>query len=107
MVEAKRLCGDCPLSRFTECQAEGSAHEHGVFGGLSAEDRERLDPLGAQRLTRTRVRESAQYDRKIVVSKVLSMNAEGTTHQDVADATGLTRKAVVEIVAKRRRATAA
>lgn len=101
IAEAKALCASC--HRRDVCRADGYGHEVGVWGGLSAVDRMRLDPLQARRLSKTLDRDARRADRAIVVRRVLGMNENGVCHQEVANATGLSRKAVVEIVHKARK----
>jgi hypothetical protein len=40
---AADLCLDCPLPQYNQCREEGWSHEFGVWGGLTAANREQLD----------------------------------------------------------------
>lgn len=42
VAQAKRICADCPVTRECLEWAEETSTYHGVFGGLSPNERERL-----------------------------------------------------------------
>lgn len=41
---AKRICGDCPVTK--ECDAFAGEGAHGVWGGTSPKDRAPAEPVG-------------------------------------------------------------
>ncbi|MER7445004.1 WhiB family transcriptional regulator [Micromonospora avicenniae] len=103
---AKDGCLDCPLSRYNACQAEGWRQEFGVFGGLSANDRQARDPEAYAALVKANEEAAKRTDRGIIAARelavmddgkaspdpkarVLSLLAEGKTPTEVARITGM------------------
>lgn len=72
IAAAKELCGDCPLSQHQACRAAGWEDDHGVYGGLSAADRRKLDPLRMARATKQRQTDSDDRDLAIVEQQTAS-----------------------------------
>lgn len=95
---AKDGCQDCPMRRFTTCQAEGWSHEHGVFGGLSAEDRKAQGATRFKKAVAVTKRESVGHDRYAIVRKVVRLNSEGMEADAIALVTGVSRRTVFNML---------
>ncbi len=83
---ALAVCADCPV--LTECRAWGIAHEaHGVWGGLSARQRERIRRRSGLRLnTPTLIDNRPQ--------QAVSMWRSGWTVAEIADELNVERRSV-------------
>lgn len=91
---AKDGCLDCPLSRFNACQAEGWAHEFGVFGGLSGNDRKAADPERYKYLVMGRQLAGARIDKGIIAARQLATMGEDS------EQAAPTRARALELLAK-------
>lgn len=85
---AKALCEECPMSVYRNCRAEGWKHEHGVWGGLSAEDRARINPERFRVATFASRRDSKAADVKARLLPVARLIESGATLEETATATG-------------------
>lgn len=107
MERAKRMCDDCPLSRFRACQHEGWDNEHGVWGGMSPVDRKAANPLRFASIVRASKRDATRIDATLTRDRVLAMRREGVPVRVVAEKVGKTPNAVKLIDFKARQAALA
>lgn len=85
---AKGLCEQCPLSTFAQCQNDGWAHEYGVFGGLSPEDRRSIDEKRVRCVTQKAVADADRIDRELSRNAMLRMLDGGMPIAEIAQRVG-------------------
>lgn len=91
---AKEACQDCPLSRFNACRAAGWQNEHGVFGGLSADDRSRIDPERMRAVIEANKHAAKVHDWTVRHSVLITLTLEGEDSRTIGEHVGKSPDAV-------------
>lgn len=86
-LEAKAICLQCPV--IDECREYALKHDerHGIWGGLSEEERSRMKTGGVRR----GIRKTLQYRRE----RVVAMSEKGFSASEISEYLAISKRQVV------------
>jgi DNA-binding NarL/FixJ family response regulator len=73
---------------FVQCRNEGWAHEYGVFGGLSPEDRRSINQRRVTRVTQRAAADAERIDRELSRNAMVRLLDAGISVAEIAQRVG-------------------